>query len=180
MYYVLLYNLYTMNNTTKPWRTSPYKALDKLTNRMKEKTEMLLKLCPEIKVTETYRTEERQKECIERGVSWVKRSRHQDGEAIDIAFIGNNPYPDDNTLWLKVANKASKCGLKWGYDMWGVDKPHFEDDGKDLISTDNWYKQAWIWALDNGFTEGKVGDTVSLEQLITILHRYDMYRKNGL
>ena len=81
-------------------------------------------------VTEAWRSDERQKELVAQGISKTKRSKHQDGLAIDIAFFGGELYPKDQKRWKEVAKIAKECGMNWGYEMWGWDKPHFEDNGK--------------------------------------------------
>lgn len=84
-------------------------------------------------VTEAWRSDERQKELFAQGLSKTKRSKHQDGLAIDIAFLGEELYPKDPKKWEEVAEIAKECGINWGYEMWGWDKPHFEDNGKNFF-----------------------------------------------
>lgn len=80
-------------------------------------------------VAEAWRSDKRQKELFAQGLSKTKRSKHQDGLAIDIAFLGKELYPKDERKWEEVAEIAKECGMNWGYAMWGWDKPHFEDNG---------------------------------------------------
>ena len=92
----------------------------------------------DIFVTEGYRTQERQEYLYSLGrtrpgniVTWIKNgSIHQKGKAIDIAFNGKELYPKDYQTWRRVADIAKEHGLDWGYDLWGLDKPHFQISDK--------------------------------------------------
>lgn len=79
-------------------------------------------------LTETWRSEERQKELRKLWLSKVKRSNHQDGLAVDIWFRWAELYPKDYAIWRKVADIAKKYGIDWWYDLWKWDKPHFQDN----------------------------------------------------
>ena len=37
--------------------------------------------------------------------------------------------------WRKVAKIGNKYGIDWGYDLWGGDLPHFQDNNKPLPYT---------------------------------------------
>lgn len=78
-------------------KTKPYKLLEKLSPKFKEKVQKFLaevnKTEAVIFLTETWRSDDRQKELIASGLSQVARSLHQDGLAIDIGFYGNELYP---------------------------------------------------------------------------------------
>lgn len=117
-------------------KTTAYRGTDKLSPKFKEKVENFIaevnKKSPIIFITETWRSDERQAELIKAGLSQVKRSNHQDGLAVDIAFTGSALYPSDEKLWRSVADIAKKYGIDWGYDLWKWDKPHFQDNGKPL------------------------------------------------
>lgn len=89
-----------------------------------------------IKITEGYRTFERQNELYAKGrtaagaiVTNAKggESLHNYGVAFDICFVGINPYPSKAETWKAVAEIAEKLGFTWGgnWDMF-MDKPHFE------------------------------------------------------
>jgi|SRR6185295_7495416 len=104
-----------------------------LKSPVKEACLELLRLHPEIRLTETLRTAERQAELYAQGrttpgpiVTWVKHSNHQDGVAFDICFKGPVPYPTDIAPWNAVAADANKLGLQWLYGLYKQDKPHFE------------------------------------------------------
>lgn len=117
-------------------KTTAYRGLDKLNANFKAKVEKFLaevnKNAKVIFITETWRSEERQAELLKAGLSQVKRSNHQDGLAVDIAFFGPTLYPEDPKVWRSVADIAKKYGIDWGFDLWKWDKPHFQDNGKAL------------------------------------------------
>ncbi len=106
--------------------------LNQLNPQFREKVDLFLSECPQIFVTEAGRTAERQKELVLKGLSFVEVSNHQLGLAIDIAFLGEELYPQDYGRWRKVADSAKRYGLDWGFDMWNWDKPHFQDNGLPL------------------------------------------------
>jgi hypothetical protein len=83
-------------------------------------------------VTETWRSEERQKELISLWLSKVARSNHQDWLAIDIWFFWSELYPSDFSKWRKVADIAKKYWIDWWFDLWKWDKPHFQESWKPL------------------------------------------------
>lgn len=116
-------------------KTTAYRKLDKLAPQFRAKVEKFLAECPEIFVTESWRSDERQAELLKLKLSYVKRSNHQDGFAIDIGFDGPELYPADMKRWRWIADVAKKYGIDWGFDLWNWDKPHFQDDGQPLIST---------------------------------------------
>lgn len=87
-------------------KTTAYRKLDKLTPEFREKVEKFLKACPQVFITESWRSEERQAELVKAKLSFVKRSNHQDGLAIDIAFNGPELYPADINKWFTVATVA--------------------------------------------------------------------------
>jgi len=63
-----------------------------------------------------------------RKVTWVKKSRHTDREAFDIAMLDK----DGKVTWMTIAYKAAgrigkSVGLVWGGDFQTTkDYPHFE------------------------------------------------------
>ena len=85
-----------------------------------------------IKASETLRTKERQAKLVQEGKSWTMDSKHLIGEAVDIYFdspsgdiyLANDPK--GIVKWQEVARIAREYGIEWGYDMWGIDKPHFQ------------------------------------------------------
>lgn len=119
-----------------------YRGVDKLAPHMLHRVEAWLHDNPEIFITETWRSQERQ-DCLRSvGASRIERSMHQDGLAVDIAFYGDSLYPpimvyDDeqrknivNPVWRKVADSALFYDIDWGYDLWAhtgfVDAVHFQ------------------------------------------------------
>lgn len=95
-------------------------------------------------ITEGWRSQERHDGlwAIGRTINWKKtkwpkvtrtrRSKHLVWLAVDIAFKGKELYPSSNstreTIWL-IANKY---GIDRGYDLRKRDKPHFQNNNKDL------------------------------------------------
>lgn len=164
-------------------KTKAYKALDKLNSNFKIKVDKFVAECPEIFITESWRSEERQKELRAAGLSQVAHSNHQDGLAIDIAFKddpktpGVDPiYPTNMDPWRKVADVAKKYGIDWGYDLWKWDKPHFQDNGLPLISTPpkpmNKYKDILDGYIKSGFApvfSSHEGDTPITEAEVKTL-----------
>lgn len=83
---------------------------------------------------DTLRTPEEHAANLAKGVSWTKRSKHLDGDAIDIC-----PYstwdahgPDKlnwdigDPVWQKIGALGEAIGLRWG-GRWKVkDMGHFE------------------------------------------------------
>lgn len=87
-------------------------------------------------VNEGVRSEKKQKEYYRDGKSRCdgveNRSKHQDGKAIDVYYVGwessDNPTDERWFLLIESFKKAGKMlGLKltYGYD-WGWDNPHIE------------------------------------------------------
>lgn len=89
-------------------------------------------------VTEGVRSEQRQKELVQAGKSWVKKSKHQDGYAVDVAAF---PSGYSECSWeladYAVINKAFQAAAKihnvrvtWG-GHWAVkDGVHFQLDSE--------------------------------------------------
>ena len=87
-------------------------------------------------VNEGVRSERKQKEYYRDGKSRCdgveKRSKHQDGKAIDVYYVGweSSDSPTDERWFLliesfKKAGKMLGLRLEFGYD-WGWDNPHIE------------------------------------------------------
>lgn len=69
-------------------------------------------------VVETWRSQERQDSLYAQGrtepgpqVTWTKHSRHTDGEAVDVAFAGAEPYSEAHP-WELLKTCAERVGLK--------------------------------------------------------------------
>lgn len=121
--------------------TQTDRDLNKLNENFKLKVQDWLNANPDIFVTEAYRSQARQDYLYEQGrtrpgqiVTWTTKSSHTEGRAVDIAFHGEL-YPSDITKWEKIAESAKLFGIKWMFEEWGVDKPHFEDNGKPYKKT---------------------------------------------
>jgi peptidoglycan L-alanyl-D-glutamate endopeptidase CwlK len=127
---------------------------------MKAAVEKLLTAHPEVFLTETYRTKERQDYVYSLGrtipgkvVTWVKHSLHQDGVAVDIGFKGAELYPKDIAKWQKVADTARALGLDWLYALYGEDKPHFQLSKTPPPIPDeplDWAARSWEKAVEKG------------------------------
>lgn len=58
-------------------------------------------------------------------VTWTKKSKHIEGNAFDIAFSGNNPYPKGFN-WENIGKIGESVGLVWGGRFKNKDNLHFE------------------------------------------------------
>lgn len=78
------------------------------------------------------RSEEEQRSMIARGVSWVNRSRHQDGDAIDVMALVNGKGTWEPEPYYKIAQAFYSCGnelqtpITWGGEWRVKDLVHFE------------------------------------------------------
>lgn len=129
-----------------------YRNLDKLTPSFRSKVESFLTDAAHlgIFITETWRSDEDQAKEYREGDSELDgkryKSMHQLGKAIDIAFLGSELYPENFQKWRRVADIAKSCGIDWGFDLWGWDKPHFQDNGYPVNVKPK--PQISEWALD--------------------------------
>lgn len=85
-------------------------------------------------VVETLRTEAEHQANLAKGVSWVKRSKHIDGDAIDICPFAQYDahgaskllWDAGDPVWTKIGEIGESLGLRWG-GRWTVkDMGHFE------------------------------------------------------
>lgn len=90
----------------------------------------LVRLCrekiPDIVIVDTLRTEAEHKANITAGVSWAKRSKHQDGLAIDLApasLMKQKNWAPKDPLWWTIAGIAVSLGLRSGMDWKGQGLP---------------------------------------------------------
>ena len=112
----------------------PVRDLELLDPHFKQKVKAWLSACPQIAVSETLRSAERQKCLREHGRSWVERSNHQDGLAVDVYFKEKPHYPPSgDPAWMEVIGEAKKFGIDSGYTLWGTDTVHFQDDGTEYL-----------------------------------------------
>ena len=94
-----------------------------------------------VKILETWRSEERQKELLKRGVSWTQNSKHcrmKDGapaaDAVDLIpweywslWEGNKLLWDsDAKIWQKIGAIGESLGLRWGGRWTQKDMGHWE------------------------------------------------------
>lgn len=87
-----------------------------------------------VRITETYRTQERQNELYAQGrtnagriVTWTKKSRHTSRLAWDICQnIKGKEYDNSDGFFDRCGDIASKLGIKWGGKWKTPDRPHFE------------------------------------------------------
>lgn len=85
-------------------------------------------------IVETRRSEEAHQEDLRNGRSWIQRSKHQDGNAIDVCPYAQYDLhgPDKlqwnpaHPVWPTIAITAEKCGLKSGYRWKQKDCGHVE------------------------------------------------------
>lgn len=110
----------------------------KLTPELERKARQFLIICKadgyKLKITQGRRTKEEQNALYAQGrttpgkvVTWTTKSKHIDGKAFDIAFVGSNPYPSDDKVWKAIADIGISVGLKAGYYFkTNRDRPHFE------------------------------------------------------
>lgn len=122
-------------------KTVAYRSLDKLNPIFKQKVEAFMNevnaTSKVIFVSESWRSEDRQKELLKAWLSQVKHSNHQDWLAIDIGFNGSELYPSYLKKWRAVADIAKKHWIDWGFDLWNWDKPHFQDNWKPILQLIN-------------------------------------------
>ena len=78
------------------------------------------------------RTAEEHKNNVAAGRSWIKRSKHQDGKAIDIAAYKAGKITYDPTLYYPIAGAFYLCSddlgtpIIWGGEWRVQDLMHFE------------------------------------------------------
>lgn len=79
------------------------------------------------------RSEEEQRTMLAKGVSWVNRSRHQDGKAIDVMAIVNGKGSWQPGPYNEIAKSFYSCGkdlrisVTWGGEWRVKDLVHFEE-----------------------------------------------------
>lgn len=128
----------TIINSLKKKTIPSDNKLEGLTPKTRELAEALITVCAnagkEIRVTEGYRSCERQNELYAQGrttpgpiVTNAKcgQSNHQKGTAFDVVFRkGGYNVPESQWQWL--GQEGKKLGLTWGGDWKFKDKPHLE------------------------------------------------------
>jgi hypothetical protein len=115
------------------------RALDDLSPRMRPfAVELLARLVEAgimVMIVDTLRTPEEHIANLRRGVSWTTRSKHLDGNAIDLApyetYALHGPdklkWEASDSAWLKMGQIGEAVGLVWG-GRWikTPDYGHFE------------------------------------------------------
>lgn len=88
-----------------------------------------------VRITETYRTQERQNELYARGrtkpgkiVTWTKNSRHTSRRAWDICKNVKGEEYSDTAFFKSCGAVAKELGITWGGAWKTPDMPHFEID----------------------------------------------------
>lgn len=94
-----------------------------------------------------------------------RKSSHQHWVAFDIAFRGKELYPTDHKIREKVAKVARSVELERWYDMWGRDKPHFQNTKDQYIDIT---KTLYLSSTDNSITTMRGYRTVAHNQKITV------------
>lgn len=113
-------------------------SLDSLDPRFRPLAVLLLARTVEaripVMIVNTRRTDAEQETALATGVSWVKRSKHQDGLAIDIApyevfqMYGSDKlqWHANDPVWLTLGKIGEALGLRWGGRWKQKDLGHFE------------------------------------------------------
>ncbi len=120
-----------------------------------------------VKVTETYRTQERQNELYAQGrttsgkkVTWTLNSRHTSRRAWDICQnIKGKEYDTSGGFFEKCGKVAERLGIKWGGRWKTPDRPHFEVDKS--------------WTLPAGYER----EDVDMEELKALKKRVEELEK---
>lgn len=119
--------------------------LDQLTPDTKKLALEFLEKCEEVglnvKIIETYRSQERQNQLYAQGrttdgprVTWTEDSMHTKRRAFDIVKAGEDPYGDEK-FFEECAKIGREVGLEAGY-YWRVkDMGHFQNY--------NWWNRFW-------------------------------------
>lgn len=116
----------------------PSRRLDDLDPRFLPLACYFLARCVEagimVAIINTRRTDAEQAANLAAGVSWVSRSKHQDGLALDVAPFSQYALhgPDklewdaNDPAWQIIGSIAGRIGLRWG-GLWRVrDMGHVE------------------------------------------------------
>lgn len=115
------------------------RALDDLDPRFRPIVDRLLARFTEAKIpvliVETLRTQAQHDLNVATGHSWITRSKHQDGLAIDVVpyslytlVPGGDKLQWDNAdpVWQQLGVIGKALGLRWGGDWTQKDMGHFE------------------------------------------------------
>ena len=165
--------------------TTPDRSIENLNPDFQVKVRMFLEKTKDLGVfiTEGYRSQERQVYLYGQGrqrpwpiITWTLTSQHTEGKAIDIAFNWAVLYPENHQIWRNVADIARSCGIDWGYDLWGKDKPHFQDNG--ILMNNTEVEERKKVEERNRFYMSKLG--ISDRGLYEPITKWDMITINSL
>lgn len=135
------------------------KSLDDLIPEFRVKVFELLARCMEqglyVKIIDTLRTKQEQKDYVTRGVSWTLKSKHLEGKAIDLcpirSYLGPGTtklnWDDVNPDWGKIGLLGESLGLKWG--VWKRGTPAI------LATLPAWRIRGEFYNIDLGHFEYK-------------------------
>ena len=117
--------------------TTACRDINELTPAAQQACKLFLERCAEkglkVRITETYRSQERQNYLYEQGrtrpgnkVTWTKNSRHTGRRAWDICQNIKGKEYSDAGFFVKCRKIAEKLGITWGGTWKQADTPHFE------------------------------------------------------
>ena len=155
-----------------------YKDISQLLPVAQEACKLFLELCEKaglkVKLTETYRSQERQNELYAQGrttpgqiVTWTKTSRHTSRRAWDICQnIKGREYDTSTGFFDKCGEIAASLGITWGGTWKTPDRPHFE------ISQS--------WTMPQSFKEEEIMEELrkKIEEIESKLPRTYMYTQD--
>jgi peptidoglycan L-alanyl-D-glutamate endopeptidase CwlK len=114
------------------------RSLHDLSPRFRPLAYELIARCVEqgigIAIVDTLRTPEEHAANLAKGVSWTNRSKHLDGDAIDICpyqtWDAHGPdklnWDPGDPVWQKIGAIGESIGLRWGGRWRQKDMGHFE------------------------------------------------------
>lgn len=117
--------------------TQVYRDISALTPAAQTACKLFLKKCAEkglkVRITETYRSQERQNYLYEQGrtrsgniVTWTKNSRHTSRRAWDICKDVKGEEYSDKSFFASCGDIAKELNITWGGTWKQADTPHFE------------------------------------------------------
>lgn len=117
--------------------TTVCKDISELTPNAQKACKMFLTECEsqglKVRITETYRSQERQNYLYEQGrtrngnvVTWTKHSRHTSRRAWDICKNVKGEEYSDKQFFEKCGEIAKSLNITWGGTWKQADTPHFE------------------------------------------------------
>ncbi|HAN09748.1 MAG TPA: hypothetical protein DCP90_03950 [Clostridiales bacterium] len=167
------------------------KDLNELLPKVNELANKLILECKKqgiiIRVTETYRSQERQNELYEKGrttagkvVTWTKKSKHTTRRAFDIVPVVNGKATYSHLkLFDQIGEIGKKLGLTWGGSWKTQDLPHFQYDAKieevtivgEKTATEHWAEKYYTYLINNGLDikEKRFDDKTSRGEIFKII-----------